>query len=439
MPAPAAPAEGGTHQPAAARWSARRLLTQPHRLCFAAAAVVWAASALFWLLALSWPAAVPAAVPADALHALAFTLGPMPLFFAGFLFTSAPKWLRRPELPTATLAPGVAAIVLGWLLLLALGPWSARSAALALALCSAGWLALWLRLLGLRRGATRTSGHFIAIAAACGLIGLALVAAAMALLADASGSARAIARMALWGAVLPVFLLAAHRLLPFLAHADAPRPQAGDAAADPEASGTAGHPLWVPALPLAASLLTALAAWPGWPATLIAGAWPLRSALPAAAAALTLWLAWRWSAHPATHAPLLRRLLRAFAWSGLGWLALAAAALPLWPAVWRVALEAAGLHAMALGFAGGTMLTMVTRLSAAQAGQARAVDALTRRSDQWLQVALGARLLAAFWPPLGRWALPAAALVWALIALAWLWRHGRFAGQGRPGRHPGRE
>ncbi|MCC7152049.1 MAG: NnrS family protein [Rubrivivax sp.] len=418
MPAPAPQAETRPAR-AATRWSARQLLMQPHRLCFSAAALVWAASALWWLLALAWPDAA-AAVPATTVHALVFTLGPMPLFFAGFLFTSAPKWLRRPDCDTKPLRPGVAMVVLGWLLLPVVSRWSATAAGLALCLCAVGWALLWGRLVALRRGATRRSRHFDAIAAVCGLIVLALAAAALALLLGRADRAREVARCALWAAVLPVFLLASHRLLPFLSRIDPLQP---DASSAPRAAW------WLPAVPLAASLLLALSAWPGMPATVVEDAWPLRVALPGAAGVLTLWLALRWSAHPATRSPLLQHLLRAFAWSGAAWLGLAGSALPWLAPPLRAGLDAAALHALTLGFAGGTMLAMVSRLSATQAGRSQAVDRYARVLEAMLQLALVTRLLAALWPAATAQALPLAALLWAVIAAAWLWRHGGQAGR----------
>lgn len=417
-----------THAPsgtARARWRAAELLAQPHRLCFVAAALVWAASALAWALALVLP--LPrSALPLGTLHALAFTLGPMPLFFAGFLFTSAPKWLRAPGVPARALLPGVLALVLGWLLLIVFGAWRAQAAALGLALGAAGWAALLRHLWALRRQAWRRSGHFDAIAGCCALLALAQAAAAIALQPGGRiEHAHAIAQATLWGAVLPVFLIASHRMLPFLTHADAPQPGAGGSARDAP---------WVIALPLGASLLLALLtllALPGLAPQWSTALWPLRALLLGAAGTLTLWLVLRWRAHPATRTPLLQRLLRAFAWSALAWLALAAAALPPLPASARSALDAIGLHAMALGFAGGTMLSMVTRVSATQAGQSQAVDAVARALEALLQVAVLARLLAAAWPPAANLALPLAALLWAAIALLWLARHGRLAGRPR--------
>lgn len=403
-------------------WAARRLLTQPHRLGFAAAALVWAAGALAWALALLHPVPAVVGVPAVTLHALAFVLGPMPLFFAGFLFTSAPKWLRAPALPTIHLLPGVLACVLGWLLALGTGPWRADAAALGLALCAAGWALIVRLLVRLRRGATRRSRHFDAIAGVTAALVPVLAAASLALAAGDADLARRLARAALWGVVLPVFLLASHRLLPFLSHADAPQPDA------PEPAGDA---LWVPALPLAASL--AMAALSLAPATLAAqpALLLLRGGLHAAAALLTGWLVWRWARHPSMRTPLLRRLLRAFAWSGLGWLALAAAVLPGVPAAWRAGLDAAALHLLAMGFAGTTLLAMVSRLSLTLAGRPLAQDRAAAWLDGLLQAALLARLLAALWPAAAALALPLAASGWALLALAWLWQHGGLAGRPR--------
>ena len=87
---------------AAGHWQIARLLGAPHRLAFAAATALMMIAALWWALALTAGALGwnwPQGMPAPTVHALLMTLGFMPLFFAGFLFTAGPRWLGLPPVP----------------------------------------------------------------------------------------------------------------------------------------------------------------------------------------------------------------------------------------------------------------------------------------------------------------------------------------------------
>ena len=80
-------------------WRLRRLLLAPHRLAFACAALLLALSGLWWAgvhVAAAEAASAPPGLPAPVAHGLVMTFGFMPMFFAGFLFTAGPKWLRSP-------------------------------------------------------------------------------------------------------------------------------------------------------------------------------------------------------------------------------------------------------------------------------------------------------------------------------------------------------
>lgn len=108
--------------PANMTWRCSWLLAAPHRLAFFSGAVMMATIALWWttiLLARSTNSmqVVWMMNPSTA-HALLMSLGFMPLFFVGFLFTAGPKWLNVPELPTRALLPLVVLTLLGWVVCL---------------------------------------------------------------------------------------------------------------------------------------------------------------------------------------------------------------------------------------------------------------------------------------------------------------------------------
>jgi uncharacterized protein involved in response to NO len=104
--APASPARPASAKAAAAAnapWRPQWLLAAPHRLGFFAAALVLAASALWWLAVLTLrlvpAAALPWAISPALAHSTLMAFGFMPLFFSGFLFTAGPKWLAQSEVP----------------------------------------------------------------------------------------------------------------------------------------------------------------------------------------------------------------------------------------------------------------------------------------------------------------------------------------------------
>jgi len=135
-PQPSWPAPGGVRH-----WRAQHLLLAPHRLGFALAVLLLMASGVWWALVLLDRATgvlgFAYALSPSLGHAAVMSLGFMPLFFTGFLFTAGPKWLAVPGPPARALAaPLLQQQAPGWLVLSA-------------ALLWAGVMLLWgLRLLG---------------------------------------------------------------------------------------------------------------------------------------------------------------------------------------------------------------------------------------------------------------------------------------------------
>lgn len=389
-------------------------LDTPQRLCFAAAALVWCASALAWALqhtGLVVPVA-PARAWTFAAHALTFGLGPMPLFITGFLFTAGPRWLRAPAWPVHALAAPVLLVGAGWLVAIVLGPWSARALALGLAGATLGWLGLMRELTRLRSrgGGERRSLHLDLAIAGCGTLTACLAVATASTAAGDPEGARGAALAGLWSGVVAVFVVASHRLLPFL----------GGGLSAPFERRWPNAELW---LMWSAAVATGPAAALAWGQHGgIAGALRGLHAAVIAAVSASWWL--RAMQLPARRQPLVAMLWRAWGWWCLAWLGFAAAQGPSLDGVTRSALTTAALHALTLGYLGGTMLAMVTRISVTLVGRSIAIDGPARALEAVLQGAVLARLVAAAWPSAAAPALALAAVAWAALAVAWTVRHG---------------
>ena len=93
-------------QPLREPWRPQRLLSAPHRLGFAVGAAAMSLLAIWWLLVLLAPRfdlVLPWVVAPTLAHGLLFTLGFMPAFMVGFLFTAGPRWLGMPPVEARTL------------------------------------------------------------------------------------------------------------------------------------------------------------------------------------------------------------------------------------------------------------------------------------------------------------------------------------------------
>lgn len=410
------------------RWQV--LLTAPHRLAFAAAMVVLAGSALWWAVALLASAAgLPLrwALPPALAHGLLMSLGFMPLFFTGFMFTAGPRWLRVAPVPARALRVPV---------LLQLGGWAgfgagvhgaqagqAQSwAALALAVVAVGWGTVGWRFLGLLRRSQepdRVHAGWIAIGGAVGL--LALGAASAGLWAGELAWPRAAMLASLWGFAGVVFSAAAHRMIPFLG-----------------APAWAGMERWQPLWLLAAWLaLMAFSALGAVLDALVPQALPpawrwLQAGVELPAGLGLLVLALRWGRVQNLGLRLIAMLHAGVAWLGVAW-ALQGASHAL-AALGGQPLGLAPLHAYAMGFLGTVMLAMVSRVSAGQAGRTVAADDWLWRLFLLLQGVVLLRVgaaLAAPWLSGGALAglLAVAALGWAAVCVAWAGRYGRWYGQ----------
>src|SRR5690606_7359652 len=147
-----------------------------------------AAASIWWLIALGAGVAASGSVPwalapGDA-HALIMSFSFMPMFFAGFVFTAAPRWLKLPPVAARTLVPPVVAWLGGWLLFVVGAHLERPVAAIGLAFVATAWSAICgrtVRMLAASAVPDRT--HLRTIAGGCivGALALWLAAAAIAL------------------------------------------------------------------------------------------------------------------------------------------------------------------------------------------------------------------------------------------------------------------
>ena len=425
--APTGPAPGAP--PPDNHWRLARLSTAPHRLGFFAAALLLATSAVWWALVLASPYAgitVTWAVPPPAAHGLLMSLGFMPLFIVGFLFTAGPRWLALPDVSATTLRMPVLAMVAGWAVALAGFHMASAVAAVGVTMVALGWSALALRFVRLLRTSRAPDKlHATMVAVACGVGALALWAAAAALALGDITVLRGATQLALWGFLAPVFATVSHRMIPFftasaLPALDAWRPNAL---------------LWVMLAVLWLQLPFALAELAWWP--LPAAARWLQVAIDAPAAALMLWLAWRWGLVQSLRIRLLAMLHAGFLWLGIA-LALAAVSHALMAASGGAqSLGLAPMHALTMGYLGGTLIAMITRVAAGHSGRALVADDLAWGLYWAFQSAAVLRVAAGLWPALATPLTLASIAAWTMAALGWAWRYGGWLGRPRADGRPG--
>lgn len=411
------------------RWRVSRLLSAPHRLGFFSAALMLALSALWWALVLAarqGGVLLPWALPPPVAHGLFMTMGFMPLFIVGFLFTAGPKWLGRPEVAASTLATPVALMLAGWTLALAGFHLQAVLAGLGVALVAGGWSSLVLRFIGLiRRSRVPDRLHAKAIAAAGSVGALALWGAALGLLLGDITTVRVATQMALWGCLAPTFAAVSHRMIPFFT-----------------ASALPALDSWRPNGLLGVMLVVLGASAAGAVADLLW--WPLPPALrwaqvavEAPAAALLLWLALRWGLVQSLKIRLLAMLHGGFLWLGIA-LALNALSHALMAvSAGELSLGLAPLHALTMGYLGATLFAMATRVSSGHGGRPLAADNTAWLLYWLLQAAVLLRVLAALWPAATTALTLAGVLAWVAATLGWSVRYGGWFGRPRVDGRPG--
>lgn len=413
-------------------WRARYLLLAPHRLGFFLAMVVLVGSAAWWALVqidrVSVTVALPYALSPTLVHAAVMTFGFTPLFFSGFLFTAAPKWLRVEPLETPLLLVPLFMQAVGWLLWVGGIHVHMLMALAGLALAWSGlaritWL-FW-RLVWLSQEADRLHARTVGIACVVGCVSLGGLLANLVI--GATAVALACVLTGLWGFVVVVFLTVAHRMIPFFTSNAMPFIHAW-------------RPFWALGLMLTAAVFEGVAVWVEIDGPLhgpLAPLWMLaRGLFELVAGGILLWLAQVWGLMQSLKNRLLAMLHIGFMWLGLA-LTLGGAAQLLGLLQDTPVLGLGALHALTMGCLSSLMLAMVTRVSCGHSGRAQVADRIAWTLFWLVQLATLLRITAAAQSGWASWLLLPTALLWAGTMGVWGARLGGWYGRLRPDGRPG--
>lgn len=374
----------------------QRVAQVPHRAYFSAGVAAFMLLALWWSVAL--PLASVTAQPSVLVHGLMMPLGIFPPFMLGFVFTAGPRWLGtaapKGHLP---LALGQVAGLLLTLLGFSLGGhWPLFG---LFTLLIVWWWATWLWVCCISTAPAGDQRHARSILGAMLAGNVALLATIGWVLSGDAGFWLLARNLILWGWIVPIFLVVAHRMIPFFTQSVVPQ-----------------RDIWRPVSMLYAGLgscaLLVFAALLGLPE--LAAVTALTAALGSA------YVAWNWAGRPGLRLSgacggnrLLAMLHLSFAWLPLGF--------------FLQALESAGLavgtaatHAIGMGFCTTMMVGFVTRVTLGHGGLPLKASDLHWRLYLGLHgVALLRVLLALAGGLLPAFLLHATAALWLLLIVAW--------------------
>jgi uncharacterized protein involved in response to NO len=379
------------------RW--QMLTAAPHRMFFATGLVWLLAWSAWWLLVLggraAGSAALEPAIPALLQHGATMLFLVLPPFMYGFLLTVFPRWMPAPQPARSAMLAALVLLNAGNLLAFAGAMFHSAFAAggwllatLALAIVAASLLSI------LRRARQRASHAYAVLTGLmAGLAGMALVTW---MLASGAFQAWPLARgLGLWGFLLVVYFGVCHRMIPFFS-----------------SRVIAGYVAWRPDWLL--YLFVGLAFGRGLLELIPGLAWI--ASVPLAGIALAC--VFRWHPRQRTGARLLDVLHIALGWLATGLVLAAASDL-------AAALDAPGLfgrgalHALGMGFFGGMLMAMVTRVTLGHSGRPLTLDMFSWRLFLLVQTATMLRIAGDFLPPAAGWLALAAASLWLAAFGAW--------------------
>jgi len=392
----------------ASRWSV--LTAAPHRLAFLCGfaslllASAWWACHLLARYGLAPVAAVNMQLAPIWAHSFLMLFTVFPGFFLGFLYTTYPRWMngplvsRRASVATPLLLTGG---TLAWLAgVHGGGAWQLSAVALALA----GLTVALITLLRVLIDAQQVVSHAIVTSAAFAIGVVSLAGFGYGLWSANDFALHFAVRAALWGFLLPVFFAVCHRMVPFFSQNVVP-----------------GYVAWRPTWVLVAVVGLA------WLRLLLgtAGVLDALAVVDAALFLLTAACAVRWTSFGARGNPLLWTLYAGFVWLPIAMLlqTIRDASFTL-SGEW--ALGRAPIHALGIGFFGGMLVAMVTRVTMGHSGRALKMDRVTLGCFFGIQAAAVARVGSeiATAPAAMQWLLLASVALWLAAFCVWAARNG---------------
>ena len=393
---------------APSRWAV--LTAAPHRMSFLCGLVSLMAASAWWGLHLvarytGQPLfALDLAVAPIWAHSFLMLFTVFPTFFLGFLFTVYPRWMNGP------LVPRWAYVAAPLFLAFATATWLVgvhTGIALHLAapgLAAAALATALLALLSVLLNADTVASHAIITSAAFAIGVVCAVGFGWGLWAGNDFVLHFAVRAALWGFLLPVFFAVCHRMIPFFSQGVVP-----------------GYVPWRPTWVLVAVVGVA------WLRLLLgtAGALQMLPVVDVALFALTALCAWRWTSLRARGNALLWTLYAGFAWLPFAML-LQTLRDASFLASGEWALGRAPIHALGMGFFGGMLISMVTRVTQGHSGRPLAMDRVGLLCFAGVQVAAVARVASeiARSPVAIQWLLLGSVGLWLAAVVAWSWRNG---------------
>jgi uncharacterized protein involved in response to NO len=386
------------------------LLAAPHRTLFFTGLVSLLAASTWWGLHLvarytGTPAFALALQPAPIwAHAYLMLFAVFPTMFFGFLFTVFPRWMNGPLVTRAEYVATAALFATGTLLWLAgtlAGPALLLLACLA---TGAGLLVGTVSLFRVLLAAPQVVSHAIVVLVALCVQFVALAGFAYGLAESNDFALHFAVRASLWGGLLPVFFAVCHRMVPFFSQGAIP-----------------GYVPWRPTWVLVAVVGLAYL-------RLLLGTAGALAALPFVDAAiflLTAWCAVRWTSLHARGNPLLWTLYAGFAWLPFA-LLLQTLRDGAYTLTGEWILGRAPIHALGMGFFGGMLVAMVTRVTMGHSGRPLRMDRITLACFVALQLGAASRVLSEVVtaPAAVQWFLLGSVALWLSAVAAWVGRVG---------------
>ncbi len=398
----------------------RLLAAAPHRPLFLAGTIAVMLSMAWWAVELTWmrfglAGWLQPTIPPGWGHAMLIQYGLFPLFMFGFLMTTFPKWLGRPDLPRSRFLPVAGCLFGGYVVahvgLLDLG-WLLKA---GIALMLLGYLiGVWTLAGVLRASVAERKGHARScLAALCfGLLGLAIF---LAYLFGAPAECALLAiHIGTFGLLLPIYFSVMHRMLPFFT-----------------GNVIKGYPVIRPvwSMPLVWVLLLAhlVLTWRG----VLGWLWLVDVPL----ALVFAWHSLSWRPWQAMRPGILAVLHLAFAWLPVAFVLFAIQDV-VYVTSGDLILGRAPLHALGIGFFGSMLVAMVTRVTQGHSGRPMQMGKVAWLCFGLLQLVALLRIRAELGGDMYLW-LVIAAYGWLFAFLPWVlrsaWIYLRPRADGKPG------